>query len=95
MQVICDGKAIEGGTMLKAMAYVEEVEEGTLVTMSGEWGLDASGQAGFAAITGVGAVTGTNQIVWEGIRASKPCIAFQHLILMSIAIPDSKQKYAK
>lgn len=95
MQVVCDGKPIEGGTSLKVMAYIEEVSEGTLVTMSGEWGLDASGQVGFAAITGLGSVTGTNRIVWEGLKATKPCVAFQHMILMSIAIPESMQRYAK
>lgn len=93
MQIVCDGMSVEGGTMLRALAYVEPTKNGTLVTMSGEWGLNATGQVGMVAFAGANGISGTNKIRWEGLKNTKPCIAFQHLILMSIAIPDSKQRY--
>lgn len=96
MQIICDGKSVEGGTQLKALAFFEEDPMGTKVTMSGEWGLDASGQVAMSAFSGSrGMVSATNQIRWEGIKGTKPCIAFQHLILLSLSIPDARMKYEK
>jgi hypothetical protein len=95
MQVICNGKAIEGGTMLKALAFIEPSDTGSSVVLSGEWGLSAMGQAGFGAFTGIGGMSGTEKIVWEGIYATKSCLAFQHLIVLAIDIPGERIRYER
>ncbi|MCF2442607.1 hypothetical protein L0657_01465 [Dyadobacter sp. CY345] len=80
MQIICDGKSVEGGTQLKAMAFTEEEGDSSKVTFSGKWGLDATGQIGMMAFSGMGGLSGRNKIVWEGVKGTKNCIAFQHLV---------------
>ncbi|KQS34018.1 hypothetical protein [Dyadobacter sp. Leaf189] len=95
MQVICDGKSVEGGTVIKAMAYIEPDGDSSKVTFSGEWGLDAQGQVMMSAFTGVNGVSGSSKIQWDGIAGTKPCIAYQNLILMARTIPNSRVKYSK
>jgi hypothetical protein len=94
MQVICNGRAVEGETMLKALAFIEPEGTGSSIIMSGEWGLTASGQAGMSAF-GASGISGTNKVVWEGVFPTKACVAFQHLILMSNNIPNGLVSYAK
>jgi len=94
MQVICDGKSVEGGTTIKAMAYVESDGDGSVVTITGEWGLNANGQLMMSAF-GAHGVSSANKVVWEGLRSTKPCIAFQYMILLTKDIPEGKLSYGK
>ncbi|QRQ99755.1 hypothetical protein [Dyadobacter sandarakinus] len=94
MQVICEGKSIEGGGMLKALAYIEPRGDSTRITFSGEWGLDATGQAGMSAF-GAHGLSGTNKLKWEGVAATKPCVAFQHLLSFSKEVSESPVKFKK
>lgn len=95
MQVICNGKAVEGGTMLKALAFIEPTKSGSNVILSGEWGLSSSGQIFLTSMTGVGGVGSSEKIVWQGIYNTKPCIAFQHLVVMAIDIPSDVIRYER
>lgn len=95
MQVICNGKAVEGGTMLKALAFIEPTATGSNVVFSGEWGLSSSGQIFLTSMTRVGGVSSSEKIVWQGVYNTKPCIAFQHLVVMAIDVPSDRIRYEK
>lgn len=95
MQVVCNGKAVEGGTLMRAMAYIEPHSKGSIVTFTGEWGLNSSGQIFLTSMTGVSGVTGTEQVVWRGIDGTKSAVVFQYLIAYAIDIPNHDISYEK
>jgi hypothetical protein len=94
LQVICNGKSVEGGTSLKAMAFIEPSQSGSTITFSGEWGLDGMGQAGMSAF-GAGGISGSNTIIWEGVYPTKSCIAFQHMMMLAKEVSNTELLYEK
>ena len=82
MQVICDGKSVEGGTLMKLQAFVDDEGNGSSVLFSGDWGLDANGQIAMKAFGGM-TMYSTMPIVFNGRGTTKPDIAFQHMVILA------------
>ena len=94
MQIICDGKSLEGGTTIKALAFVEQTETGSRTTMSGEWGLSSDGQLMMSAF-GAHGVSAAEKLKWNGIQPTKPCVAFQYMVTLANTVPEAKISYKK
>lgn len=91
MQVICDGKSVEGGTLMKLQAFVDDEGNGSSVLFSGDWGLDANGQIAMKAFGGM-TMYSTMPIVFNGRGTTKPDIAFQHMVILAKQL-DGKITY--
>ena len=91
MQVICDGKSVEGGTLMKLQAFVDDEGSGSSVLFSGDWGLDANGQIAMKAFGGM-TMYSTMPIVFNGRGTTKPDIAFQHMVILAKQL-DGKITY--
>lgn len=94
MQIYCNGKSIEGGTLLKAMVFVEPTTSGSQATFSGEWGLNQEGQIAMQAFTKT-QIYATSPIVFEQTGTTKADVAFQHLVLMARQIQAGNISYSK
>lgn len=94
MQVSTGSKSIEGGATVRIIANVDTVENNSIVTISGEWGLNSEGQAALFAFSGSDMPGVSNKIVNEGaIATTKPGIAFQHMVLIAKSIPNGTITY--
>lgn len=93
MQIFCNGKSVEGGTLLKAMAFVEPTTTGSQVVFSGEWGLNQEGQIMMQAFTNT-QIYATSPIVFEKNGTSKTDVAFQHLVLFARQIENGTISYS-
>lgn len=89
-QIKSNGKSIGYGTYLIPHVYVQPTDFGSVCFISGEWGLDAAGQAAMSAMTGVNGITRTKEIVFDGSPHTKPSVAFQQLILFAENIPGGQ-----
>ncbi|TRX37999.1 hypothetical protein FNW52_03615 [Flavobacterium sp. ZT3R18] len=93
MQIYCNGKSVEGGTLLKAMAFVEPTATGSQVIFSGEWGLNQEGQIMMQAATNI-QYNATSPIVFEKNGTSKTDVAFQYLVLFARQIENGNISYS-
>jgi hypothetical protein len=91
MQVLCDGKSVEGGTLMKIQAFVDDEENGSSVLFSGDWGLDGNGQIAMKAFAGM-TMYSTMPIVFNGRGTTKPDVAFQHMVILAKQL-DGKITY--
>jgi len=91
MQVLCDGKSVEGGTLMKIQAFVDDEGNGSSVLFSGDWGLDGNGQIAMKAFAGM-TMYSTMPIVFNGRGTTKPDIAFQHMVILAKQL-DGKITY--
>jgi hypothetical protein len=91
MQVLCDGKSVEGGTLMKIQAFVDDEGNGSSVLFSGDWGLDGSGQIAMKAFAGM-TMYSTMPIVFNGRGTTKPDVAFQHMVILAKQL-DGKITY--
>ena len=91
MQVLCDGKSVEGGTLMKIQAFVDDEGNGSSVLFSGDWGLDGNGQIAMKAFAGM-TMYSTMPIVFNGRGTTKPDIAFQHMVILAKQL-DGKISY--
>ena len=82
MQVLCDGKSVEGGTLMKIQAFVDDEGNGSSVLFSGDWGLDGNGQIAMKAFAGM-TMYSTMPIVFNGRGTTKPDVAFQHMVILA------------
>ena len=91
MQVLCDGKSVEGGTLMKIQAFVDDEGNGSSVLFSGDWGLDGNGQIAMKAFAGM-TMYSTMPIVFNGRGTTKPDVAFQHMVILAKQL-DGKITY--
>jgi hypothetical protein len=91
MQVLCDGKSVEGGTLMKIQAFVDDEGSGSSVLFSGDWGLDGNGQIAMKAFAGM-TMYSTMPIVFNGRGTTKPDVAFQHMVILAKQL-DGKITY--
>ena len=91
MQVLCDGKSVEGGTLMKIQAFVDDEGNGSSVLFSGDWGLDGNGQIAMKAFAGM-TMYSTMPIVFNGRGTTKPDVAFQHMVILAKQL-DGKVTY--
>ena len=93
MQILCDGKSVEGGTLMKLKAFVDENGNGSYVTISGDYGLDANGQIAMKAFGGM-TMYSTFPIEFNGRGTTKADVAFQHMVILAKQI-NGKITYSK
>jgi hypothetical protein len=91
MQVLCDGKSVEGGTLMKIQAFVDDEGNGSSVLFSGDWGLDGNGQIAMKAFAGM-TMYSTMPIIFNGRGTTKPDVAFQHMVILAKQL-DGKITY--
>ncbi len=82
MQILCDGKNVEGGTNMKLKAFVDDDGGGSYVTISGDYGLDAGGQIAMKAFGGM-TMYSTFPIEFNGRGTTKADVAFQHMVILA------------
>lgn len=82
MQILCDGKNVEGGTNMKLKAFVDDNGSGSYVTISGDYGLDANGQIAMKSFAGM-TMYSTFPIVFNGKGTTKADVAFQHMVILA------------
>lgn len=96
MQTSTGFKSIEGGATVRMVAAVDTSENGSKVTISGEWGLNNDGQASLWAFGGMPGAYASSSVVYEGrIGSTKAGIAFQHMVLAAKSIPLAKIKFTR
>ena len=88
MQILCDGKSVEGGTLMKLKAFVDDSGKGSYVSFSGDFGLDASGQIAMKAFGGM-TMYSTFPIEFNGRGTTKADVAFQHMVILAKQINGS------
>lgn len=93
-QISTTMRSVQGGTSMKVNAYVEPVTGGSMVTFSGEWGLDLDGSIAVNSYNSFGA-NGSKTIIWTGELSKKTNLAFQNLIIIAIDIKPSSLFYEK
>jgi hypothetical protein len=93
MQILCDGKNVEGGTNMKLKAFVDDDGVGSYVTISGDYGLDASGQIALKAFAGT-TMYSTFPIEFNGKGTTKADVAFQHMVILAKQL-NGKISYLK
>lgn len=94
MQVSSEGKSIGGGTMMKTLIYFEQIGDSSKATMTGAYGLDATGNIAFSAFAGHNS-SGTDVAVFNGSSTSKPDLVYQQMVVFAKAIPDARIIYSK
>ncbi len=82
MQILCDGKSVEGGTNMKLKAFVDDNGNGSYVTISGDYGLDASGQIAMNALVG-NTMYSTLPVEFNGKGTTRADISFQHMVILA------------
>ena len=82
MQILCDGKNVEGGTNMKLKAFVDDDGGRSYVTISGDYGLDAGGQIAMKAFGGM-TMYSTFPIEFNGRGTTKADVAFQHIVILA------------
>ncbi len=93
-QVRCDGKSVEGGTLMKVLAFIEPETNGSKATLTALYGLDAQGQAMYQGITGHSNYSTAPAIFqWDARKRSD--VAFQYMVLMAREIPSANISYQK
>lgn len=93
MQILCDGKNVEGGTNMKLKAFVDDDGVGSYVTISGDYGLDASGQIALKSFAGM-TMYSTFPIEFNGKGTTKADVAFQHMVILAKQL-NGKISYLK
>jgi hypothetical protein len=84
-------KSVEGGTLMKIQAFVDDEGNGSSVLFSGDWGLDGNGQIAMKAFAGM-TMYSTMPIVFNGRGTTKPDVAFQHMVILAKQL-DGKITY--
>ena len=94
-QITTDLRQVQESTTVSAIIFFEEDSEGTIMTITGAWGVDAAFGAGLSAAFGGASISGQSEAKMDGMRNSRPSIAFQNLALIGLKVPNATVLYRK
>lgn len=89
-----DFNDIEQGTMLQVIVFVEDSDEGSVATMRGKWGIDATMAAGISAAAGAGVGGGGAEDAEWG-ASGRPGAAFGQMAIIASEIPHTRIEYER